>query len=119
MENGETVEEGAVRELWEEARARAELRYLHTVFSIPHINQVYLHFLGHLEGGQYAVGEESLETRLFTEAQIPWEELAFTSSLFSLQHYFSDRRQHRREVHIGRMTYSGKGQKTGYEKTLQ
>ncbi len=108
MENGETVEEGAVRELWEEARARVERQQLHAIFSIPHINQVYIHFLGRLLNGQFAVGEESLETRLFAEREIPWEDIAFSSSVFSLRHYFADQRSRRREVHIGQVNYSGK-----------
>ena len=117
LENGETVEEGAERELWEEARAQVDLQGLHALFSIPHINQVYIHFLGILQEGAFAVGEESLEARLFTENEIPWDAIAFSSSVFSLRQFFADRRSRRRQVHIGRMTYSEQGQKLGYEKS--
>ena len=46
MENGETVEEGAAREVMEEACTKVNITSLHMVYNIPHINQVYMHFLG-------------------------------------------------------------------------
>lgn len=103
MENGETVEQGAAREVWEEALARVRRLTLHAVFSIPHINQVYIHFLAELDGPDFGIGEESLDVRLFAEEEIPWEEIAFTSSVFTLECFFSDRRKGRREVHMGVM----------------
>ncbi|MCB0559356.1 MAG: NUDIX hydrolase [Lewinellaceae bacterium] len=105
MENGETVEQGAAREVREETLARVENLTLHTVFSIPHISQVYIHFLAELASPDFGIGEESLEVRLFTEAETPWKEIAFTSSVFSLKHYFEDRRKGRREVHTGKMEW--------------
>ncbi|MCB0639665.1 MAG: NUDIX hydrolase [Lewinella sp.] len=101
LENGETVDEGAVRELWEEARARAtDLRVL-SIYSLPHINQVYVHFTGQLVDGVYGIGPESTETALFSEAEIPWADIAFTSSRFSLERFFADRRQQCVRTHIG------------------
>lgn len=106
MENGETVEEGALREVLEETRAKVQLTGLHAIFSIPHINQVYMHFLGHLEGPEaFGVGEESLEVRLFAESKIPWGDIAFTSSLFTLRHYFADRQRGQHQLHLGQMDY--------------
>ena len=103
MENGETVEQGAAREVLEETLAKVAGLTLHTVFSIPHINQVYIHFLAELDKPDFGIGEESLEVRLFTEEDIPWKEIAFTSSVFTLKHYFEDLRKGRREVHMGVM----------------
>jgi len=34
---------------------------------------------------------ESLETRLFAEHQIPWDELAFETMRLSLEYFFQDR----------------------------
>ncbi|RMG84329.1 MAG: NUDIX domain-containing protein [Bacteroidetes bacterium] len=101
LENGETVEAGACREVWEEACARVEIIGIHALYSIPRINQVYIHFLGTLVGGNFGVGEESLESRLFTEAGIPWDDIAFHSSEFALRRFFEDRQKGIRRVHIG------------------
>ncbi len=90
MENGETAEEGALRETWEEARARPEIRHLHTIYSIPHINQVYLLFHAELATPEFASGPESLDVQLFDVGRIPWDELAFHSVEFSLKRYLED-----------------------------
>lgn len=103
MENGETVEEGAKREVWEEAQVKVAIIGLHTMYSIPHINQVYIHFLGAMPNSDYDIGEETLESRLFLEEEIPWKSIAFTSSVFSLKRYFDDRRAGTQQVHLGQM----------------
>ena len=101
LENGERVEEGARREVWEEAMAKVTNLQIHAIYSIPHINQVYMHFLGDLEPKEYGVGEESEEVQLFTKEEIPWDEIAFTSSMFTLKKYYSDLEKGIRKVHIG------------------
>ncbi len=91
MENGETTYQGAVRETWEEATARVELIAPYLTVNLPHINQVYLLFRAYLSDADFAPGIESLETALFTEAQIPWEQLAFPTVAAALRRYFADR----------------------------
>ena len=91
LETGETVFDGAVRETWEEARARVHGDGLYTVFNLPHISQIYMFFRARVVGGRYGVGEETLETRLFREPEIPWNELAFPVISKTLVHYFRDR----------------------------
>lgn len=92
MENGESVEEGALRECWEEAETKLRLDGLYTVFSLPEINQVYMLFRGEVLNGEFGVGPESLESELYSEEDIPWSELAFPVIRRTLQHYFSDRK---------------------------
>ncbi len=91
LENGESVEEGALRETREEACAEIVEPSLYTMFSLPHISQIYLFYRGELAAPQFAAGEESLEVALFAESEIPWDELAFPVITQTLQHYFSDR----------------------------
>ena len=91
MENGETLQEGAARESWEEACATVDIRDMYTVFNLPHIYQVYVFFLGRLEEGRYGVGDESSDAGLFARDEIPWDELAFPTITRTLKYYFRDR----------------------------
>ncbi|MCV6615237.1 MAG: NUDIX domain-containing protein, partial [Cellvibrionaceae bacterium] len=99
MENGESTEEGALREAWEEARAKLELDSLYTLYSLPQINQVHMFYRGHLSDLDFSPGPESLEVRLFSEDEIPWDELAFLVVGKTLKHYFADRQQGHYPVH--------------------
>jgi ADP-ribose pyrophosphatase YjhB (NUDIX family) len=93
MENGESTEDAAMRETREEAGADVTITSLYSVFSIPHISQVYMLFRGELTDGRYQAGRESLECRLFEENDIPWEKLAFPVVKETLHRYFLDKRQ--------------------------
>ena len=101
MENGETAEQGALRETTEEANARVTVRRLHCMYSIPHINQVYLVFLAELDDVEFYPGPESLEVRLFREDEIPWDEIAFSSVRFSLERYFEGLRDNIERTYTG------------------
>ena len=92
MENSESAAEGAAREALEEANARVEITDLYTVYSIPHISQVYMMFLAKLLDPDVSPGEESLEVKLVTEDEVPWDQLAFQMVRLTLRHYFEDRK---------------------------
>ena len=77
LENGETLEAGALRETAEEAHARVEIGALYTVISLPDINQVYMMFRARLLDLDFGPGPESLEVELFAEDDIPWGDIAF------------------------------------------
>jgi ADP-ribose pyrophosphatase YjhB (NUDIX family) len=78
LELGETAEEGARREAWEEARARIEIEGLIAVYSVPRIGQVQLLYRARLlEPDAVEAGPESLEVRLVGWDEVPWDELAF------------------------------------------
>ena len=91
MENGETVEEAARRETLEEACAHVEQLAIYTLIDVPHINQVHIFYRAELQSLDFSAGEESLEVRLFDEADIPWSELAFRTVSRTLECFFSDR----------------------------
>lgn len=101
MENRETLAEGAKREVWEEAEAKVNIHYLATIYDIPRISQVYVQFVGELVEGKFGVGMESLDSQLFREEEIPWEEIAFTSSTFTLRNFFADRKAGTAQLHRG------------------
>jgi len=101
MEQGETTQDAAARESWEEACAKINDIRLFGMFSLPHISQVYMMFHGELHQGRTSPGVESLEVGLFDEADIPWNDLAFAVVKESLELYFEDRRNGGIQVHVG------------------
>lgn len=90
FEQGETVEAGAKRELYEEARGFVEFLEPYALYNIPFISQVYLIFRGGLKDNNFRAGQESLETLLFKEHEIPWDDLAFTVVREVLRRYYKD-----------------------------
>ncbi len=100
MENGEKIEEGAERELWEEANAKVKNIRPHLIYSIAAIHQVYMLFIGDLVDDSFSPGIESLEVALFSEAEIPWDELAFTSSIVCIKRYFENQKNKTDKVHL-------------------
>ncbi len=82
MENDETPEAAACRELLEETGIDipADRMILVSVSSILHMAQTHLVFRCHLEQEpDTAPTEEAVEFGWFSEADLPWEELAFAS----------------------------------------
>ncbi|MGI9238537.1 MAG: NUDIX hydrolase [Woeseiaceae bacterium] len=90
MELGETLAGGAARETLEEACATVELGHLFASVDVIDAGQVHLFFSGKLVS-DYGVGDESLEVAMFSEDEIPWDEIAFHSGKFALRKYFQDR----------------------------
>lgn len=90
MENGETTGEGAARETWEEAHARVSNLDLYRIFDVPYISQVYMFYRCDIDNGEFGVGPESLETGLYTEAEIPWDQIAFPVVAETLRSFFAD-----------------------------
>ena len=91
MENNETTAEGAIRETQEEAGANIELGQLFSLLNVARVHQVHMFYLATLLDLDFAPGEESLEVRLFSEAEIPWDELAFPTIRTTLELFFADR----------------------------
>ncbi|MGH8684918.1 MAG: NUDIX hydrolase, partial [Nitrosospira sp.] len=101
MENAETMVQGAARETLEEANARVEMGALYAIYNLPHINQVHVLFRAQLLDLDFKPGIESLDVRLFGEAEIPWDTLAFRVIHEPLKHYFEERRQGKFGFHMG------------------
>lgn len=87
LEEHETPEDGARREALEEACAEISLDALLAVYSIPRLSQVQLMYRARLVQPQFAAGPESLEVALFSWDEIPWDEIAFPSAHWALNHY--------------------------------
>ncbi|GAA5231150.1 NUDIX hydrolase [Massilia kyonggiensis] len=95
MENGETTSAAAARETEEEAGANIELGNLFTLLNVVHVHQVHLFYLARLVDLDFAPGIESLDVQLFSEAEIPWGDLAFPTIRTTLELFFADRAQMR------------------------
>jgi ADP-ribose pyrophosphatase YjhB (NUDIX family) len=87
LEEHETPEAGARREAMEEARAEIVIDALLAVYSVPRISQVQLMYRASLEKPEFSAGPESLEVDLFAWDKIPWDEAAFPSVHWALNHY--------------------------------
>ena len=87
MEEGETSMEGAKREAWEEAGVEIEVNELIGVYNVARLSQVHLIYRAKLINDIVNAGPESLEVRFFSWAEIPWNELAFPSVHWALNHY--------------------------------
>jgi ADP-ribose pyrophosphatase YjhB (NUDIX family) len=87
LEHGETLEEGAAREAWEEAQAEIALDGILGVFSISRIGQVQVIFRARFAASgapRFAAGPESLDVALFSLPGIPRDEIAFPSVTWAL-----------------------------------
>lgn len=99
MEMGETMAEGAARETDEEAGAHIEMGAFFSAISIPRVGQVHVFYLARLLDDRFTPGHETLETGLFTETEIPWDEIAFLTVRRTLEYFFADLRQKQFSVH--------------------
>jgi ADP-ribose pyrophosphatase YjhB (NUDIX family) len=91
MENEETTSEAAIRETEEEAGANITIGPLFSLLNVAHVHQVHLFYLARLNDLDFEAGIESLDVRLFTEQDIPWDELAFPTIRKTLELFFADR----------------------------
>lgn len=99
MELGETSGQGAAREAMEEAQAEVEVGELLAMINVPYVSQLYVVHRGRMRSAHHGATLESSETRLMTEAEIPWDEIAFPTVLHSLRFFFADRAAGRQQIH--------------------
>lgn len=90
METGESTEQAALRETFEEAGTEVDHASLYAVLSLPHISQVYMVFRATMRTPAFRPGAESLEARFFLPDDIPWESLAFPVVREALERYVED-----------------------------
>ncbi|XP_041996711.1 nudix hydrolase 23, chloroplastic-like [Salvia splendens] len=101
MEIGESAAEGAIRETWEEANAEVEILSPFAQLDIPLIGQTYVIFLAKLKRPHFSPGPESSECKLFAFEDIPFNSLAFSSMLVTLNLYMEDKKMGRAKFHYG------------------
>jgi ADP-ribose pyrophosphatase YjhB (NUDIX family) len=99
MELNETVAEGAARETVEESGAQFEMEGLFSLVNVARVGQVHLFYRARLLSDVFDPGHETIEARLFSEDEIPWDEIAFRTVKETLERYFSDRRAGHYSIH--------------------
>jgi ADP-ribose pyrophosphatase YjhB (NUDIX family) len=99
MELGETSAAGALRETVEEAGANVALQGLFTLMNVVMAGQVHFFYRAQMLDAHLDPGPETQEARLFSEADIPWDQIAFRTVKETLRLYFADRRAGEFSVH--------------------
>ena len=87
VDRGEPVEAAAVRETLEEASLGVRLTSLVGVYSYPDRPIVVVVYAGEATSGRFNAADEALEGRAFPPDQVPWRELAFSSTFDALRDY--------------------------------
>ncbi|KLV10019.1 MULTISPECIES: NUDIX hydrolase [Photobacterium] len=77
MENGETVEQAAAREVLEETGAKVDLLSPYSIFSVPQMNQVYIIFRARFDGFVQPFGDETAELAFMAKDEVPWHHLTY------------------------------------------
>lgn len=85
MDQGETVEEAALRETLEETGLQVSLAGLLGVYSQPDSPVVVIVYRARVVGGSLRVTEECLDARAFAPGEIPWDAMAFPSTRRALE----------------------------------
>lgn len=101
MENGESIEQAALRETWEESGVRARILAPYSLFNAATVNQVYLIFRAELLEITAAPGPETLERRFFASQELPWADLAYPTIRQILERRMQEQTLGRHGLYLG------------------
>ncbi len=87
VDRGERIEDAAAREVREEVGLQASMERLVGVYSYSGRPVVVVVFAGRITGGQLEALHETHEVATFADDQIPWDDLAFSSTREALRDY--------------------------------
>ena len=91
VDRGEQVSAAAIRETEEECGLRTRIKRLLGVYSYPGRAAVVVYVAEFLSGDLVAA-DESQEAELYLKEDLPWEELAFQSTVDALKDYIEQER---------------------------
>jgi len=87
VDMGELLEEAVVRETREETYLQVKVSRLFNIYSYKNLRTVVAAYLTTYVSGELGAGDETLEARIFAPEEIPWDEIAFSSTRAALQEY--------------------------------
>jgi len=87
VDRGETLEDAAVREFFEETGLHVSINHLVGVYSYPGEVNVMVVYHGDVTGGLITPCHESMDIGEFKKTDIPWNDLAFETTRKALVKY--------------------------------
>ena len=91
MDRGEKVEDAAVRETEEECGIKTRIKNLLGIYSYHGRTVVVVVYVAEYLSGDLGAGDETQEVRFFHAEEIPWNDLAFPSTVDALKDYCNAR----------------------------
>ena len=92
LENGESTEQGALRETLEESCAKVESLGIYRHYNVVYARQVHVFYRVHLPDTCFSTTPESLEVKLFSLDEIPWSQLSFPTVRQVLKDFVNESR---------------------------
>jgi ADP-ribose pyrophosphatase YjhB (NUDIX family) len=92
VDRGEPLQDAAVREAWEEVGLTVETTGLVGAYSYRDHPVVVLVYHARVVGGALKAGDEALEVGVFSVRDLPWDDLAFSSTAQALNDHLASNR---------------------------
>ena len=89
VDRGEEVKAAAIREFKEECGLVTRIKRLLGVYSYPGQIPVVIIYIAQYVSGDLIAGDETLEAGWFSESEIPWDDIAFKSTVVALNDYYN------------------------------
>lgn len=90
MERGESVEEAAYREVWEETGIHTNILSPYSIFSVPPTNELYIIYRARLLSWEQEPGHETMAVKWFWPDEVPWEEIFYPAIRQILERYIAE-----------------------------
>ncbi len=87
VDRGETLEDAAVREFFEETGLHVHINHLIGVYSYPGEVNIMAVYQGDVTGGIITPCHESMDIGEFLKSHLPWDQLAFETTRKALVKY--------------------------------
>jgi ADP-ribose pyrophosphatase YjhB (NUDIX family) len=105
LENQESLEMGAVREVREETGVLLDPESLipHVITTLIDFQQVYILFRANTGSSIPSAGPESLKAEFFPRSEVPWDQLAFRGMRQYLEFAFEEIQNEQFSIHVSKI----------------